>query len=214
MPAGEKILRRARLAGQNGRTRIFFAKILHRRPVAMYADNVLSVFSQRYAGARDKFISNVETSSIVEKLTSVPHPLKGPKNEKLFCDIAWTGNPKAENVLVLVSGLHGVEGGVGSAIQSDFVTRHRRLPSDVCVVLVHAINPWGFAWASRNDHEGIDVNRNFVDFDAPLPASQAGEIWKQLEAGKTDIATVAQDRLQFDLLSQGQYEVPEAPYFG
>jgi hypothetical protein len=48
----------------------------------MYADAVLSVFSQRYAGARDKFINNVETSSIVEKLSSLPHPLKGPKKRK------------------------------------------------------------------------------------------------------------------------------------
>jgi hypothetical protein len=180
----------------------------------MYADAVLSVFSQRYAGARDKFISNVETSSIVEKLTSLPHPLKGPKNEKLFCDIAWTGNLKADNVLVLVSGLHGVEGGAGSAIQSDFVTRHRRLPSDVCVVLVHAINPWGFAWASRNDHEGVDVNRNFVDFNGGLPVSQAAEIWRELQDGKTDIAAVAEDRQQLDMLSQGQYADPQAPYYG
>lgn len=180
----------------------------------MYADAVLSVFSQRYAGARDKFISNVETSSIVEKLSNLPHPLKGPKNEKLFCDIAWAGNLKADKVLVVVSGIHGVEGGVGSAIQSDFVTRHRRLPSDVCVVLVHALNPWGFAWASRNDDQGIDVNRNFVDFDAPLPQSKATEIWTQLEKGETDIAAIAQDRQQFDLLSEGQYEKPDMPYFG
>lgn len=180
----------------------------------MYADAVLSVFSQRYAEARNKFISAVETSSIVEKLNSQSHPLKGPKNEKLFCDIAWAGNLKAKKVLVLVSGLHGVEGGVGSAIQSDFIGRHRRLPPDVCVVLVHAINPWGFAWASRNDHEGIDVNRNFIDFSAPLPQSEAVDIWKQLQDKKADVESVGHDRERFDTLSQGQYEIPEAPYYG
>jgi Protein of unknown function (DUF2817) len=180
----------------------------------MYADAVLSVFSQRYAGARDTFISHAETSSIVEKIANLPHPLKGPKNEKLFCDIAWAGNLKADKVLVLVSGIHGVEGGVGSAIQSDFLSRHRRLPSDVCVVLVHALNPWGFAWASRNDEQGIDVNRNFVDFNRKLPASKATKVWADLESGKTDIATIAQDRVQFDLLSEGQYEKPDMPYFG
>ena len=181
----------------------------------MYADAVLSVFSQRYSGARDKFISAVETSSIVEKLTNFAHPLKGPKNEKLFCDVAWAGNLKAKNVLVLVSGLHGVEGGVGSAIQSDFIGRHRRLPSDICVLLIHAINPWGFAYASRNDHEGIDVNRNFIDFDAAKPdSSKVMEAWQQIRDGKTDFATVGMDRAQFDLLTQGQYEDPNTPYFG
>ena len=79
----------------------------------MYADAVLSVFSQRYADARDKFISAVETSSIVERVNNIIHPVRGPKNERLFCDIAWAGSPKAKNILVLVSGVHGVEGGVG-----------------------------------------------------------------------------------------------------
>lgn len=181
----------------------------------MYAEAVLSVFSQRYVGARDKFVSAVETSSIVEKFSNVPHPMKGPKKERLFCDIAWAGNPKAKKILVLVSGLHGIEGGVGSAIQSDFVGRYRRLPTDVCVILVHALNPWGFAWASRNDHEGIDLNRNFVDFDQPLPDSKAAlAIWKQLSAQEIDGATVGNQRDLFDTLSQGQYVQADALYFG
>lgn len=181
----------------------------------MYAEAVLSVFSQRYAGARDKFVSAVETSSIVEKFSNVPHPMKGPKNERLFCDIAWAGNPKAKKILVLVSGLHGVEGGVGSAIQSDFVGRHRRLPADVCVVLVHALNPWGFSWASRNDHEGIDLNRNFVNFEQPLPDSTAAlSIWQQLADRKIKLDTIGQQRGLFDSLSQGQYEQGDALYYG
>jgi len=180
----------------------------------MYTDAVLNVFSQRYADAREKFISATEMSSIVDKVNSYKHPLKGPKGEKLFCDIAWLGNLNAKKILVLVSGLHGVEGGIGSAIQSDFLGRYRRLPADVCVVLVHALNPWGLAWASRNDHEGIDVNRNFVDFSVPLPTSQSAGIWQDLINKKADIDEVGSNREQFDLLSEGQYENPNALYFG
>ncbi len=181
----------------------------------MYAEAVLSVFSQRYAGARDKFISAVETSSIVERVNNIIHPVRGPKNERLFCDIAWAGSPKAKNILVLVSGVHGVEGGVGSAIQSDFVGRHRRLPADVCVVMVHALNPWGFACASRNDHEGIDINRNFVDFTAKLPDSaDAIAIWEKLSKQKDAVDLVGEQREQFDKLSQGQYSKADALYFG
>ncbi len=57
----------------------------------MYADAVLSVFSQRYAGARDKFISHVETRSMVEKLTNLPHAREGRRNEILFGDVAVVG---------------------------------------------------------------------------------------------------------------------------
>lgn len=181
----------------------------------MYSEAILSAFSQRYAGARDRFISAVETSSIVERINNIAHPLRGPKNERLFCDIAWAGNPRSKNILLLVSGLHGVEGGVGSAIQSDFVGRHRRLPADVCVVMVHALNPWGFACASRNDHEGIDINRNFVKFDDSLPdSSEAVAIWKQLVKQPATLGSVAGQREQFDKLSQGQYSDAEALYFG
>lgn len=180
----------------------------------MYTDTVLNVFSQRYADAREKFMSATEMSSIVEKVDSVKHPLKGPNGEKLFCDIAWLGNPNAKNVLVLVSGLHGVEGGLGSAIQADFLSRYRRLSADVCVVLVHALNPWGLAWASRSDHEGIDVNRNFVDFTAPLPTSQSAKIWQDLINKEASVDQVGDSREQFDLLSEGQYEDPNALYFG
>ena len=179
----------------------------------MYAEAVLSVFSQRYAGARDKFVSSVETSSIVERFNNIAHPLKGPKNEKLFCDIAWAGNPKAKNMLILVSGLHGVEGGVGSAIQSDFVSRHRRLPPDICVVMVHALNPWGFAWASRNDNDGVDINRNFVDFAGKLPdSSETLKIWQDLS--KASAGKIGSHRELFDTLSQGQYQQKDALYYG
>ena len=180
----------------------------------MYADAILNVFSQRYVDAHDKFVSAVETSPVVEKTNKHLHPLKGPGGEKLMCDVVWAGNPEAKRILLLVSGLHGVEGGVGSAIQTDFVGRHRRLPSDVCVVLVHALNPWGFAWGSRNDHEGIDVNRNFIDFSATLPESKSDAIWQELVGKKTNISEVGDDRVQFDLLSEGQYDNDQALYFG
>jgi hypothetical protein len=180
----------------------------------MYADNILDVFSQRYRDAHDTFSAAVETSSIVEKHNKHLHPEKGPQGEKLVCDVVWTGNLDAKHVLVLISGLHGVEGGVGSALQSDFVSRHRRLPSDVCVVLVHAVNPWGFAWGSRNDHTGIDLNRNFVDFTKPLHQSESNLIWQSLIEGKRSISEVGSDRVLFDCLSEGQYHDATALYFG
>ncbi|MDH5592634.1 MAG: M14 family metallopeptidase [Gammaproteobacteria bacterium] len=180
----------------------------------MYASAILDVFSQRYLDARNQFIGAAETSPIVAKLNGFQHPLKGPKGEKLCCDVAWLGDLQAKQVVILVSGLHGVEGGVGSAIQTDFINRYRRLPQDVCVIVVHALNPWGFASACRNDHEGIDINRNFVDFSASLPEFRAEDLWQKLASSELDIEVVAQDREQFDVLSEGQYSESKALYYG
>tara|TARA_R110002072_G_scaffold277215_1_gene438947 strand:- start:45 stop:815 length:771 start_codon:yes stop_codon:yes gene_type:complete len=81
--------------------------------------------------------------------------------------------------------------------------------------MVHALNPWGFACASRNDHEGIDINRNFVDFTAKLPDSaDAITIWEKLSKQKDAVDIVGEQREQFDKLSQGQYSKADALYFG
>jgi hypothetical protein len=39
--------------------------------------------------------------------------------------------------------------------------------------LIHAINPYGFAWLRRVTHENVDLNRNWVDFNQPLPQNTA-----------------------------------------
>jgi hypothetical protein len=45
----------------------------------------------------------------------------------------------------------------------------------VNVVLVHALNPYGFAWLRRVNENNVDLNRNFRDFTEPLPLSSAYE---------------------------------------
>jgi predicted deacylase len=42
-------------------------------------------------------------------------------------------------------------------------------------LLVHALNPFGFAWLRRVNEDGVDLNRNFIDFSQPLPSSTAYE---------------------------------------
>jgi hypothetical protein len=50
------------------------------------------------------------------------------------------------------------------------------LPEDTSVVLIHLINPWGTAWERRQTEGNVDLNRNFLDFDRPLPANDEFEI--------------------------------------
>jgi hypothetical protein len=104
------------------------------------------------------------------------HPLPGPAGEELSTDVARIGPPpgEARAVVLASSGTHGVEGHAGTGLHLLLLADPRltSLPSDVAVVLVHAINPYGMAWSRRVDHENIDVNRNFVDFGGPLPANE------------------------------------------
>jgi ribosomal protein S18 acetylase RimI-like enzyme len=43
------------------------------------------------------------------------------------------------------------------------------VPADVALVLVHAVNPWGFAWLRRMNEDNVDLNRNFLDPGAAPP---------------------------------------------
>lgn len=110
-------------------------------------------------------------------VTSYAHPLKGPGGEALATDVAWLGDPAASRVLVAISGTHGVEGYYGSTCQTLWLRElaARILPADVAVMMVHLINPWGTAWVRRVNEDNVDLNRNYVDFGAPLPVNSRYE---------------------------------------
>ena len=79
------------------------------------------------------------------------------------------------SLAVIISGTRGVEGFCGSGCQVGFLVErvYEGLPKSVGVVLVHALNPYGFAWLRRVNEENVDLNRNFRDFAKPPPSSSA-----------------------------------------
>ncbi len=87
----------------------------------------------------------------------------------------WLGDTAADSVLVLLSGVHGVETPVGCAIQVDLLLAMARsgwqAPAGQALLLVHQLCPWGFAWDRRCDQAGVDLNRNGVDVTHPLPVN-------------------------------------------
>jgi Protein of unknown function (DUF2817) len=133
--------------------------------------NSAESFSASYAEARARFRD--EAAAVGARLEALSHPERGRQGEDLTTDVAWIGQPGADRVLVLISGTHGAEGFCGSGAQVDWLKRDEaaRLPSGVAVLMIHAINPYGFSWLRRVTHENVDLNRNWVDFDAPLPVN-------------------------------------------
>lgn len=88
-----------------------------------------------------------------------------PNSEPLSIDIAVLGAAKPKSAIVLSSGVHGVEGLFGSAVQLAFLERiaeQWQPPAEAAVVLIHAINPFGFAWQRRFNEDNVDLNRNFL----------------------------------------------------
>jgi hypothetical protein len=123
-------------------------------------------FSGSYAEARSKFLA-----AAGHAVKSYAVPARGPDQQELFTDAVWFGDPDATRLAILISATHGVEGYCGAAAQLDWLVGGGplRLRSGEAVLLVHAVNAYGFAWDRRVTFEGCDLNRNFVDFTAALP---------------------------------------------
>lgn len=129
-------------------------------------------FSPDYATARARFVAASTRRGGV--LQAYENPVLGPAGEALITNTAWFGPTDASRVLVLVSGTRGVDGFCGAAAQLDWIGNGGpgALPGDIAVLMIHAINPYGFAWLRRVTEEGADLNRNWVDFNRPLPENK------------------------------------------
>ena len=128
-------------------------------------------FARDYAQSRAAFVHAAR--QVGARHWQVMHPDRGMQGEALSMDLAWLGPASAQRVLVSLSGTHGIEGFAGSACQRAWLATDApgHLPPDTAVLLVHAVNPWGFAWLRRVDAQNIDVNRNALHAWRTPPAN-------------------------------------------
>jgi hypothetical protein len=120
-------------------------------------------FSPNYETARRRFRSAVANAGLHVETHTIASA--GPDGIDLSLDAAIAGNANARQAMVLSSGLHGVEGFLGSAIQ--LAVLEQWLPKIVSsvplkLILIHALNPFGFAWRRRVNEDNVDPNRNFL----------------------------------------------------
>jgi len=185
-------------------------------------------FSGSYAQARKRFLEAAAMAGL--PITSYDHPLTGRHGEVLALDVALAGDPRSEAMLVVSSACHGVEGFCGSGVQiaslhdEEWLAQVRA--SGVAVLYLHALNPHGFSHLRRVTQENVDLNRNFGDYEQPLPINQAyADVhalllpahWPPDEANRQSIADYLQRHgmAQFQAaVTQGQHAFPDGLFFG
>jgi hypothetical protein len=133
----------------------------------------------------------------------------------------------AERVVLLSSGLHGVEGFAGSAIQLHVLSNLPPISKDGAIILVHVLNPYGMAWLRRTNECNVDLNRNFL---------RPGESWSGVSDAYCRLDTLLNPstpptydgfyframlhvlrygfRAQKQAVAIGQYEFPKGLFFG
>ncbi|MFN3455266.1 MAG: DUF2817 domain-containing protein [Pseudobdellovibrio sp.] len=145
----------------------------------------------------------------------------------------WKSQKKSENAVVIISGTHGVEGFVGSAVQrwlidQDF-TKQRK---NTDIILIHGLNVYGFKNQRRVNEDNVDLNRNFLierehfsiddtaynnlnDFLNPERSAEYSFLSKAkflAEAG-IKILKFGLENLRNPIL-QGQYTLPKGIFYG
>ncbi|QDV29239.1 hypothetical protein Spb1_11190 [Planctopirus ephydatiae] len=125
------------------------------------ATHPASTFSPDHAAARQRFQQSA--SRLGWRLESYSIGLHGPTGEELEFDVAISQGEVTDKVLVVSSGLHGVEGFFGSAVQVACMEHWLSTePPNVKCVFLHGLNPYGFTWLRRFDESNVDPNRNFL----------------------------------------------------
>jgi len=158
------------------------------------------LFPGTFAQARERFLAAAAARGArLEHHVNPAGP--GLQGEALAADVAVLGPHDAPAVVLLHSGTHGVEGYCGSGIQRALLCEGPELDDTLAagakVVLLHAINPWGFSWCRRVTEDNVDLNRNFRDFRHPPPADDPYDAvhalllppeWPWSEANRAQIA--------------------------
>ncbi len=191
--------------------------------------SVVHHFAQTYAEARDKFVSAARACGA--RQFRYVHPSdRGADGEELSMDFAFIGKPGASNLLLLLSATHGVEGFCGSGCQVALLHDDAFLKavdrSQVEVLMLHALNPFGFSHLRRVNEDNADLNRNFVDFRAPLSVNAAyAEIHPLLlpatwpapasNEAKLDTWIAAHGAKAYQAaVSGGQHQYPNGMFYG
>ena len=186
----------------------------------------VDAFADTYAAARAKFLA----AATGLPTQSHPEPLRGRELEALAMDVVRVGADDADALLILSSGCHGVEGHCGSGVQvallHDEAFRARARDAGVALLFIHALNPWGFSMGRRVTHEGVDLNRNFIDFRHPRPHNggydQLAELllppaWPPTPANEHALMAYASAHGMAALqqaVSAGQYHHPDGLFYG
>ena len=155
--------------------------------------------------------------------------------DDLYIDSFYLPANEERNLIVLTTGVHGMEGYIGATMLDVFFAEiYSTLDKENTGVLVVAnVNPYGMKYLRRYNENNVDLNRNFIlDWDSfdlssnkeyPKvetflgPTGKIGNgLWHEvgfyLSLGKTAITDGA--GTISDALLTGQYEYPQGVYYG
>jgi Protein of unknown function (DUF2817) len=140
-----------------------------------------------------------------------------------------------EKLLVITTGLHGIEGYIGSEVMQlcieEFLPRID--PDTIGILLIHSLNPWGMSHWKRVNPKNVDLNRNFisVEFQSPVLNNPDYPHLSSFLCPDRPLGNLSVEKVRFaagllktvihlgsgrlrEAALMGQYDYPSGIYFG
>jgi len=200
------------------------------------AQGNLTYFQESYVDCRKSFFVEVDKmKEIYQNVQISSLKVESRIDPELFIDYCYIPAQKRfKRLLILTSGVHGIEGYVGSAVQQMFLRELVKENSldEMGLLIIHGINPYGFKYKRRVTENNVDLNRNssvdkslfefenkgynelnsFLNPKQKVNLMSFGNFFFQLNAVQK-IIKYSMGSLRQAVL-QGQYTIEKGIYFG
>jgi hypothetical protein len=199
-------------------------------------DNYLDYYKTSYVESRHTFreyANEIHNTYPESKTFSITVPSKIDRD--LTVDMLYIPcSTDKDKIMIISSGVHGVEGFVGSAVQNMFIDTflNKELLSKTGLLMIHSVNPYGYKYQRRVSENNVDLNRNSTN--DPVLYSTVNEGYPKVydfinPKGKVNTRSLGNKmfkiRAVFKILKasmpvlrqavlQGQYQFPEGLYYG
>jgi hypothetical protein len=196
----------------------------------------LDYFHKTYEDCRSAFIEKANLLvSQYEGVEVFKIPVPCETDPGLTIDFCYIpAQDTLDSLLILSSGIHGIEGFTGSAVQ--LMVMEEILSPDhldtTGILLIHGLNPYGFKHLRRVTENNIDMNRNCAIDESLFDTKNEryGKLYEMLNPqGEANHRSFRNRHMHLVIIqkilaesmsvlrqaiAQGQYEHPEGLFFG
>lgn len=126
-----------------------------------------------YENARDNFLKLYEELSSKHNVILNTYPIV----DDLTMDSIEFIPENKEKLLCITTGLHGIEGYLGSILIEEFINKYiKQIDLETThIVLIHSVNPYGMKYRRKVNENNVDLNRNFLKSFQDLPINKGYE---------------------------------------
>lgn len=195
-----------------------------------------SYFPENYEKAREEFKNlslEIETKYQAAEYFTFEVPSK--VDSDLTVGICYIpAKTDSSRLIIMSSGLHGIEGYAGHAIQKFFIENYLNdeLLEQTGILFIHSINPFGFKYYRKVTENNVDLNRNSSVTDSVYSTvNQAYPVVKDFLLQQKEVNFSSLENRFFFLKAineirkasipllrqaalQGQYQDPQGIYYG